>query len=90
MEKSDEGYENYSYAIQLPPMPVRVRMGVEYIARRIDVIREQLHDEARAHLLEDELYVDVLHAIARDPSNAQELAEAVLAVGDLDFKRVYA
>jgi hypothetical protein len=51
---------------------------------RIEAIR---HDDEVAHSMEDDLYADVLRAIANGAENAAELAREALRTGDIDFAR---
>jgi 3-isopropylmalate dehydratase small subunit len=44
-------------------------------------------DEGRAHALEDELYRDVLIAIANGAGNSRELATEALKTAEIDFTR---
>ena len=57
---------------------------------RVQIIRAMSRDDEAAHVAQDQLYVDVLRAIAIDPAGASELAAAALAVEDIDFSRWYA
>jgi hypothetical protein len=53
-------------------------MQVEQIEKLLQQIEIMCGNDEAAHSHEDELYRKVLKAIARDPSNAQDLAKAAL------------
>ena len=65
-------------------------MTVEQIqerVRRIEATAQQ--NNAKGHQYEDDLYTDVLVAIAQGADNPAELARAALAATDLKFDRGY-
>lgn len=59
----------------------------EDIAHRLAAIHAVQNDDERAHGLADDLYRDVLTAIAAGAQDAQLLAAAALRVETLDFAR---
>ncbi|MBD3004700.1 hypothetical protein IEJ02_11400 [Streptomyces sp. 5-10] len=63
-------------------------MDLNTVEERLTWIRAE-EDSARQHEMEDDLYEDVLKAIAEGASNAAELATASLKTKDMDFKRWY-
>ncbi|WP_223863693.1 hypothetical protein [Streptomyces sp. 5-10] len=68
---------------------VRIQpMDLNTVEERLTWIRAE-EDSARQHEMEDDLYEDVLKAIAEGASNAAELATASLKTKDMDFKRWY-
>lgn len=63
-------------------------MNVEEINHRVETIRLTAGgDEDAAHAMEDQLYVDVLKAIAQGAWNADDLAKAALKSREFDFVR---
>jgi hypothetical protein len=63
----------------------------EDVEARLVNIEAAKGDNETAHELEDELYVDVLRAIAAsEAADPQALAERALKAYDLDFTRWYA
>lgn len=67
-------------------------MTVAHIERRIEMIRSLGRDFEAQHSEEDQLFEDVLRAIANEESleNARDLAEAALKSVELNFTRVCA
>jgi hypothetical protein len=64
---------------------------VEEVRLRIAEIFQDGHcDPESAHGYEDDLYKQVLRAIADGHPNAAAIAAEVLALADLDFQRWYA
>lgn len=63
----------------------------EDVWKQIDEIRaqdnEHADDDEYAHILEDQLYLAVLGAIAGGAANARELAEEALKTQALNFAR---
>ncbi|MFI2078531.1 hypothetical protein [Streptomyces triculaminicus] len=72
---------------EAPPADVPALLTVEDVARRLAEIAHQQHDDEAAHGLEDQLYADVLLAIAAGAPNAEILAAAALRSKTLDFAR---
>lgn len=68
-------------------------MDLKEINLRIEKIKRVLHersDNERAHLYEDQLYVDVLGAIADgECENPAEYAREALKADDINFARWY-
>jgi hypothetical protein len=64
-------------------------MDVVEVRRRVAVINALSQDSEGAHVAEDELYIDVLEAIADGAENPQGLAEEALRANDLDYLRWY-
>lgn len=62
-------------------------MNVSDILARIEAIENAGGDFEAQHSLEDQLYEDVLRAIANGAENAQALAETALLSLRLDFPR---
>lgn len=65
-------------------------MTVDEIRRQVAEIRNAAlveRDDEKAHALEDDLYDEVLQAIARGEPNAKELAAEALQTQDLAFAR---
>ncbi len=68
-------------------------MTTEDVLTRVEAIRASTTgygDPEAAHIEEDDLYKDVLRAIANGAENADGLAAQALAVADMDFPRWYA
>jgi hypothetical protein len=57
------------------------------VLRKVKAIEDAQRDHEMAHGLEDDLYRQVLSAIAHGAPNAAELANAALYTQTLDFKR---
>ena len=66
-------------------------MDAKYISEKIKVI-ESIGDSDPevSHSLEDNLYKEVLEAIANGAENPSELAKEVLKVSEINFARWYA
>lgn len=64
----------------------RVNTTGEILAK-VAEIQEVEDDPEQAHAMEDDLYIQVLRAIADGAENAAELAEAALQSQLLDFDR---
>lgn len=62
-------------------------MTPDEVIIRIKEIETLQFDDEVAHGREDDLYEDVLEAIAKGDPNAKELAEAVLKTKELKFSR---
>lgn len=60
------------------------------VVRRIDRISERKDDWEAAHSMEDNLYKDVLRAIANGASDPRALATMALVTEGIDFPRHYA
>ena len=65
-------------------------MTVDEIIDRTQVIRRASHDPELAHGEEDQLWSDVLRAIADGAPEPAALARAALATADIAFDRWYA
>jgi hypothetical protein len=59
----------------------------EEVRHRVDEIWESVNDDEHAHGLEDDLWQDVLRAIAAGAPNAAELATEALKTTDIEFAR---
>lgn len=57
------------------------------IKKWIEEIKQLGYDPEIAHSKEDDLFRDVLTAIAKDPTHAQALAKEALKATKLDFER---
>ena len=64
-------------------------MDVEEIRKRIDHIDEIAYMAETAHKEADQLYRDVLQAIAQGASNPSELAQAALKAEHLGLDKYY-
>lgn len=62
-------------------------LTVEDVARRLAAIHAEQHDDEAAHGMADDLYRDVLTAIANGAPDAGILAAAALRAETLDFAR---
>jgi hypothetical protein len=62
-------------------------MSPEDVAVRVDAIALFQEDPEVAHGMEDELYLDVLEAIASGAPEAGRLAQRALRARSLDFPR---
>lgn len=62
-------------------------MTVKEILKRVAEIKQAKGDDEKAHGLEDQLYHDVLVAIARGSKKADELALAALETRYIEFSR---
>lgn len=65
-------------------------MNIKAIEAKIESIKKARKDLEHAHLLEDELWHDVLKAIADGADNPQELAAKCLETEAIKFERWYA
>ena len=65
-------------------------MTVEDVQFRVEEIRRMAGDGESAHGLEDDLWEDVLEAIAGGAENARHLATAALCTRSISFSRWYA
>lgn len=65
-------------------------MKIEEVRRRLDEIEAAKDDDEVAHELEDQLYRDVLDAIANGADNAHLLAWWALSSRDIEFSRWHA
>jgi len=66
--------------------------SVDHIKKRINMVRREAgkrHNE-EAHILEDEILLETLRAIAEGAPNPKELAQAAIKVADIDYFRWYA
>jgi hypothetical protein len=62
-------------------------MTRDEIGRRVDSIAAQTDDDEAAHVAEDNLFEDVLRAIAGGADDAPGLAAEALKSCDLEFSR---
>lgn len=62
-------------------------MTVDEIQQRIETILQESHDDEVAHSLEDDLYRDVVRAIAAGAPNARDLAQEALHTEIISFAR---
>ena len=62
-------------------------MHVNEIANRVAHITRNVDDPEVAHAQEDQLFAEVLKAIAAGAPNAQEMAQAAIKSLDLKFPR---
>ena len=65
-------------------------MKLTDIHAAVQAIRDQSGDDEGAHAAEDELYINVLAAIAEGARNPRKLAAAALETRQLGFARWYA
>lgn len=65
-------------------------MTVDEVKARVSAVDKASWDEEDAHAKEDEVYKDVLRAIAAGAPNAAALAAEAIKAADLDFARWYA
>ena len=66
------------------------RMKVEDVTARVEEIENISGDSEVAHSREDDLWRDVLQAIADGAPNARKLAREALRTEDISFARWYA
>jgi hypothetical protein len=59
------------------------------VEARLAEIVAQSDDNERAHVLEDDLWLNVLLAIARGSDEAQEMAKLAVTSRDIEFSRWY-
>lgn len=62
-------------------------MTPEEVIKRVADIAEAAGDDERAHILEDELWRDVLQAIINNKTHAQEMARIALSTQAIQFSR---
>ncbi|MDF2534403.1 MAG: Waukesha92 13 [Bacillales bacterium] len=72
-----------------------VELTIEKVSERVELIQQIVQEEhpvvasEKAHVEQDKLFKDVLEAIAKGSENPTGLAEATLAVLNIEFTRVY-
>nr|MDF9458028.1 hypothetical protein [Bacillus pumilus] len=64
-------------------------MTVDEVKERVDDIRHGVSDDETAHGMEDDLYIDVLEAIANGADNPEKLAAEALKTQEIEFYRWY-
>ncbi|UNY40688.1 hypothetical protein KLEB271_gp63 [Bacillus phage vB_BauS_KLEB27-1] len=66
-------------------------MTVDDVRKRVEVIRNEAEaaDNETAHSMEDELYAEVLKAIANGADNPEKLAAEALETEKIEFYRWY-
>ena len=64
-----------------------VRLTPAQVRQRVAAIRQRQTDPEAAHILEDELYTEVLSAIAAGDEQAVELAREALLTRSLKHER---
>ena len=58
---------------------------------RVNAIKSVMHDPEHAHILEDELYADIVRYVAEEaPEPFKSVAKEALRTEKLDFARWYA
>ena len=62
----------------------------DYIIEQVALIEGEKEDPESAHVISDNLWRDVLTAIANGAENAAELAGAALQVDAIEYPRWYA
>ncbi|MBD3861399.1 hypothetical protein IEE86_16865 [Bacillus sp. 28A-2] len=62
-------------------------MTVDEVKERVEDIRQIAFDDEAAHGMEDDLYNDVLGAIANGAGNPEKLASEALKTQDIEFYR---
>lgn len=62
-------------------------MKIEEIEKRVAEIAANVRDREGAHGMEDQLYLDVLRAIAGGHKNARQLAAAAIKAADVKYDR---
>lgn len=60
---------------------------LEEIKKRLKEIKRLRHDDEEAHIRQDDLYLDVLTAIASGAENAKQLAAEAIKAEDIEFDR---
>ena len=65
-------------------------MTLDEVKERVRSVRNAAGDSEAAHLMEDNLYFEVLQHIANGGDNAQELAAEAIKAQDIDYVRWYA
>ncbi|QNH48712.1 MULTISPECIES: hypothetical protein [unclassified Bacillus (in: firmicutes)] len=64
-------------------------MTVDDVQKRVEAIRQAAFDDETAHGMEDELYTEVLKAIANGADNPEKLAAEALKTEKIEFSRWY-
>ncbi|WP_353854764.1 hypothetical protein [Bacillus sp. Bos-x628] len=64
-------------------------MTVDDVRERVDDIRHEADNDEGAHSMEDDLYIDVLEAIANGADNPEKLAAEALKTKEIEFYRWY-
>lgn len=64
-------------------------MTVDDVRERVENIRQAAFDDEAAHGMEDELYAEVLKAIANGADNPEKLAAEALKTEKIEFSRWY-
>jgi len=64
-------------------------MTIDEVRERVDDIRHGAGDDETAHGMEDNLYIDVLEAIANGAGNPEKLAAEALKTQEIEFYRWY-
>ena len=70
-------------------LPLNTHITLGDIARRIEYINQIADDDETAHGEEDDLWKDVLFAIANGQEDPQELAKAAIQTITIEFERWY-
>lgn len=65
-------------------------MTVGSVAAQVMALRRMLDDPEQAHIAEDQMYIDVLRAIADGAADPAKLALVALAATEIDYERWYA
>lgn len=66
------------------------KMTIKEVEKRVQAIRENVDDPESAHADEDNLYLDVLKAVARGSKHSIKLAKEAIKTRNIDFPRWYA
>jgi len=64
-------------------------MTVDDVRERVENIRQAAFDDEVAHGMEDELYAEVLKAIANGADSPEKLAAEALKTEKIEFSRWY-
>ncbi|MEH7652306.1 hypothetical protein [Bacillus safensis] len=66
-------------------------MTVDDVRKRVEGLRQiaEAEDDEAAHGMEDELYIEVLGAIANGADNPEKLAAEALKTLEIEFSRWY-
>ncbi|KLK98059.1 hypothetical protein XJ18_17675 [Bacillus pumilus] len=64
-------------------------MTVDDVRERVENIRQVAFDDETAHGMEDDLYIDVLEAIATGADSPEKLAAEALKTQEIEFYRWY-
>lgn len=64
-------------------------MTIDDVQKRVEGIRYEADDDATAHSMEDDLYIDVLEAIASGADSPEKLAAEALKAQEIEFYRWY-